>query len=125
MKLLDRIKRDAQRFTSNSNEFGCEVTITTRDGITSATVNAITTKHHLGVSTDGNMVNALISHFTVSEKLLNDAGFVTRDLNNKVNIKGFRTKTVFDTVIEEFEIKQVHPDEKLGLILCILGEYKP
>lgn len=116
MALIDDIQNDAIRITSNLNEFGTSVNFKAPTSET-ITITAIWNKHHLGVDTDGNMVNSMKASVSFSESLM--VGYPVRkngivDLNNHIiTVKGIKYKT-----------RQWFPDETLGLIVVILEYFK-
>lgn len=123
--ILDRIKKDARRIISDKNGFAVEIKISTPDGDVEKTIAGLATKHHLGVDTDGNMVNARNAHCSFSEKDLIAAGYPARhETTGEIDLKDHIVSwaDITDTV-KDYVIKQVHPDETLGIILCILAEY--
>jgi len=126
MSLMDLIKADAQKFTSNTGEFGVSITFTGVDSPPSvATIAGTTTKHHLGADREGAPVNLKTESCTVAEKLLTDVDYPVRDANRKVNMKGHKVRWIDGNGTElNYIIDQSFPDEKLGLIVFVLGDCK-
>ena len=87
-------------------------------------MNGLAIKHHLTIDTDGSNTNTMNAHCTVSESLLTDAGYTVRNAQNEVDMKDHLVKYIDSTGIEgEYVIKQCFPDETVGVITFILGDY--
>jgi hypothetical protein len=72
------------------------------------------------------IVNTRNAHINISEAELIAAYFPTRNGAGEVNIKGCVIKVADSTGIEkEYVITQAHPDETVGVLVCLLGDYKP
>ena len=126
MGLMDQILADVKRITTDaSGGFAIPVTFSTKEGA-SVTVNAIHSKIHLAVDNEGNFINSTKSHVGVSELVLNEKGYVTRDAKNNCILKDHRVNLVdiATKVPMKYIINQVFPDETTGLIVCILGDFK-
>lgn len=127
MGLLDDIKEDIADITSNSDDgYGVELTFTTQDDLNTAVINGLHTKHHLAIDAEtGKLVNTKNAHASFSEQLLVDQGYPVRGTDGLVRMKGDRvaakdsTGTVFTYIIRE-----AYPDETIGFIVIILGEYE-
>jgi len=118
MSLLDTIKSDIQSITSNLNEFGVSIVLTSPNGAIT-TLNGIHTKHHLGIDTDGNMVNSKKASIAFSETFLN-----CRNSNEEVALTNYRVSVKDSTgIVKEYIVQQWFPDETIGLIVCILEDY--
>ena len=57
MGLINQIQNDVLRFTTNLNEFAVDILLVAKTSQT-LSIKGIHTKHHLGIDTDGNMVNS-------------------------------------------------------------------
>lgn len=120
MNILNRARRDAQRITSNAdNGFAVSALFTAPNNAT-ATVNVIHSKHHMGIDTDGNLVNSRNAHINVAEALLLAAGYPVRT-EGQVYLTNHRVDIADSTgVVKKYVVKQWMPDETLGTILLIL-----
>lgn len=118
MSLLDTIKADIESITSNSNDFGVSITIISPTNV-STTLTGIHTKHHLGIDTDGNMVNSKKASIAFSEKFLS-----CRNSNEEVSLTNYRVEVKDSTgIAKNYIVQQWFPDETIGLIVCILEDY--
>ena len=121
---MDQIRLDALAITTNANEFGAPIVFVAPGGQT-VTINGRTKKIHLRFDYEGNAVNAKDASITVAEKALVDAGYVVRNANSEVNLYNHKVSWVDSTgASATYAIKQTFPDESVGLIVCILGDFK-
>lgn len=122
MNIIDRARRDMQRFTGNTvNGFAQTLVFTPPTGAT-ATVPGLHTKHHMDANNDGRLVNTKQMHVSCAEKALTDAGYTTR-VNGQCSFKGHKV-TVSDAAgTHTYKVQEWFPDEQLGLIVFILGDY--
>lgn len=123
MSLIDLCKRNWQRFTSDANGFGVAITITSLQNDVVELVG-LATKHHIGIDTDGNLVNTKNAHVSFAEKLLTDANYPVRDASGEVNLKGHKIAYKDSTGnSKNYIIREWFPDETVGMITCILGDF--
>lgn len=126
MSLVDQAQQDMQQITTNLNEFGVNITLKTPDGSATASVVGLHTKHHMAFDPDGVMVSAKTASVAIAEQQLIDAGFPNiRNANNEVNLN----KTLVDVAdstgaVKNYVANRVYPDEMIGLLVFILGDYK-
>lgn len=123
MGLSDQAIADWQKISSDTAGFGVSMTFRSAGGTHTATVSGLFTKHHLSVDGQGIAVNARHASVSIAEKLLTDAGYPTRTYG-RVTLKD-HTVSVADSsgTTYTYTVQQWHPDEKLGCILIILGDY--
>lgn len=120
---LERARADWIRFSTGGG-FEVDLTFETPSGSVTKTVQGIGMKHHLSVDSEGVNVNQLNAHITVSENELIDAGYPVRNGSDIVDLKDHKLRYADSTGVEkEYLIKQTYPDETVGMITCILGEY--
>lgn len=125
MGLIDIINRDIRKITTNLNGFGVAIKVTTPDNVTSVDIVGLHTKHHLGIDTEGNQVNTKNAHIAISEQVLIDLAYPVRNLSNEVDLKGHKIIVKDSTGSNRnYVIREWFPDETIGLIVCILGDYK-
>ncbi|MBL4810566.1 MAG: hypothetical protein JKY43_10980 [Phycisphaerales bacterium] len=123
MGLIDQAKKDIEQITSNLSDFGVQLTLTA-PGSEIASVIGIHAKHHTGFDAEGFPVNSKIASVAISEQFLLDQGYPTR-INGEVNLKKHIVKAKDSTGIEQiYVIREFFPDETIGLIVCILGDYE-
>lgn len=124
MSLLDTAKASIKRITTDTNGFGVSMVLIAPSGAT-ATVAGLHTKHHINVDTDGATVNSKNAHVSISEEVLTALGYPVRNADREVNLKGHRVNVADSTgVVKNYVIQEWFPDESVGLIVCILGDYE-
>ena len=118
MGLIDNINADIASITSNLNEFGVSIEIVSPNGVPT-TINGIHTKHHLGIDTDGNMVNSKKASIAFSEVF-----YPCRNSGGEVDLKNYKVNVKDSTgFTKNYIVQQWFPDETIGLIVCILEDY--
>jgi len=124
MGILDQARIDTQRITTDLNGWAVAITFTDLEDEV-VTINGLHTKHHLGIDTDGNMINSKNAHISFSELEIDANGYVIRNSNQEVSLKNKRV-TVKDStgIAKDYVIKESYPDETIGLIVCILGDFE-
>lgn len=126
MGLMDQAKADWQQISSNTDEWGKDIIFTTPDGLITATVAGIHSKHHISIDPGtGGIVNGKNAHISVSEQLLIDANYPVRNSKLEVDFKNHKVEVLDSTdVSKKYVIREWFPDETIGVITCILGDFK-
>ncbi len=121
---LERAKTDVKRFSQG--EFSAEISLTSKDGVETATVKGLISKHHLQIDPDtGNPVNAKNVHVSIVESVILDdnPNYPTRNSDGEIDL--------FNHLIEfadasgtsfKFRVDEVMPSETFGLIVFTLGQ---
>lgn len=125
MGIRERAIADAQRITGNkTGGAGVDLRFVSKgNSPVTANVVGLHTRHHLSINTEGNVTNDLNAHASVSEALLVAAGYPVRNGQNFVTLKDdFLYATDSAGIERKYKIAQVHPDESMGLIRCILQD---
>ena len=126
MGILDQARSDVQSILSDLGGFALEVILKTPDEATVVSVIGHHTKHHLPMEFEGVMVDVKTASIAVAEKQLIDQGFPNiRNAAGDVTLN----KTLCDVkdstgVLKNYVVLQVFPDEMLGILIFILGDYK-
>lgn len=124
MGLFEQAKKDIEQITSNQNEWGVPITFVNKD-CESVVITGVHAKHHLGIDTDGNAVNAKKATISFSEKYLIDANYTIRNSANEVDLNGHRIFVKDSTGTTcQYQVQNVFPDETIGLITCTLEDYE-
>lgn len=125
MGLNERARQDMQRYTSDKNGFGVDITLISPDDVT-VTIVGLSTTHHLAIDQmSGEVVSSKTASVSFAEAIATAAGYTVRDAKGEVSLKGHRVETKDSTdIVKKYVINKVIPDEKLGLIVCILGDYE-
>lgn len=125
MSLTDIAKADWKRFTGDVDGWGTAIKFTTPDGLTSVDVVGLAVKHHISVDTEGLAVNGKNAHVSISEELLTAASYTVRNAELEVSLEGHRVEWKDSTeVLKKYVIRESYPDEKVGMIVCILGDFE-
>lgn len=123
-KLFDLAKRDAKFFVTKGG-FQEEIILETPVGDKSISITGFATKHHINFDTDGSPVNAKNVHITVSETDLVLSNYPTRNAKGEISLLNHRV--IFkDSSGEDrrYKVNEQFPDETLGLIVLILGDFR-
>ena len=124
MGLTQQAKDDWQRFTSDPDLFGISIDFEALT-LEKATVVGLANKHNIGIDSEGNLMNSKNAHVSVAEKLLTDTGYPVRNADGEVDIKGHRVDYIDSTgVSKKYVIQESFPDETVGMIVCILGDFE-
>ena len=121
-EILNMAREDIIEITSEGG-FQTDVTVITKDKVTTVIVPAIAMKHHMAFDTEGQKLNSEQAHVSISESKLIDAVFPVR-VDGDVSMIGAIVKYKDSTDIEgEYEVSESYPDETLGLIVLILSRH--
>lgn len=126
MGLNDLARVDWRRITTNKDRgFGVDITFKTPDLFTELAVIGLATNHSLSIDNDGNPVQSKNVHVTISETLFSDASYPVRNSDNEVDLTGHLVSYADSTgVVKDYIVLQQFPDETVGVITCILGDFK-
>ena len=85
-------------------------------------LKGLTSKHWLQLDSDGSPINAKNVHLNLIEKDIQELGFETRGKNGNVNLLDYYVIVQDSTNnYKKYQVKEVYPNESLGLIVFILG----
>lgn len=125
MGLTEQAQSDFSRFTSDTvSGFAKAITFTAPNSGPVVIVNGITTKHNFEINEEGKSVNAKKASITVSESLLVAQSYPVRNESNEVNLTGHKVSWKDSNSVCQYMIREWFPDETLGLITCILGDFE-
>jgi len=115
----------AKTFTTDSNHWGVEMTFTAPTAET-VTFNGLHVRHNTRYDQEsGALVSGRNASVTVSESELTDASYPVRDADDDVSLLNHRVSVADSTTtVREYVIREWFPDEKLGIIVCILGDFE-
>lgn len=117
-------KRDAKRFVT-SGGFEESITLTTPSRDKSFSLTGFATKHWINFDTDGNPVNSKNVHICIDEDLLVLNGYPVRNAKGEISLLGHLVAFVDSSgESKSYVVRENFPDETLGLIVCILNDYK-
>lgn len=119
--ILNRAIRDARRYVERGG-FQTEITLTTPDGMTSHTFDAMATRHHYNVDSEGYEINSTNVYVTIMYQRLVELEypFLT---DNEVNLYNHTVSYIdISGLSKSYKIKDTRPDEVLGDIVCTCSE---
>lgn len=123
MSLIQAAQNDIKKITANLSEFALDVQLIKPNGDIVA-IKAVHTKHHVGLDSDGIPVNAKTASIAFSEYNLPE-GVSIRNAKNEVVLKNWKCNVIDSTgVVKNYVIREWFPDEMIGLIVCILGDFE-
>lgn len=123
--MIETAAASVKRIRQDPNGFTKSIQFTSNDGLTTVTIRGMASVIHLGVDNQGEFVNTRKAHISIVESSLTDVGFPTRDSNGALTLKGNRVNVVDSTGnVEQYVIREVYPDEAMGLMVCILGDFQ-
>lgn len=126
MSILEKARRDMQQIVESDSGFATDVVLTRPDNSQSIEIRAFASTHRISVNPEtGQLINAKNVHFSVSESTLQDSSYSVRNASNEVALKGHLITFTDSAGIERtYSINEAWPDETLGLIVCMLGDYE-
>jgi hypothetical protein len=126
MGLAEQAIEDNMDITSNEDDFAIPVILESPDGII-AELAGLSTKHKQTlVSDDNRITNSTRVAVAINERNITKANpdYPVRE-NGVVSLKDhFASLKFVDHELTKYIVMEVFPDEKLGLIVLLLGEYK-
>ena len=123
--LFDIVKRDAKQFV-NSGGYEVDLQIITPDNNLTINITGWAVKHSGSFDTDGNQVNTKNVRATVDESVLIANGISVRNTRDEVSLLKYKVSFIDSTGnLKNYIVRENLPDENLGLIVLILGDYKP
>lgn len=124
MGMLEQAQADIKRIRTDPAGFTKSLAFTSPDG-QQATIYGMFAKIHMATDTDGNAVNVKKAHVSVSESALTDLGYTTRDAGNLCTLKNHKVLVTDSTgVVYSGIIREIFPDDTIGLIVCFLGDFE-
>lgn len=120
--ILQAAIQDAKKFTT-SGGFETDIIIENPPGSIQANLKGLAAKHHISFDTEGNPINSKNVHISIDENQLVASNYPVR-VNNEISLLGHKITYADSTGnTRQYLIEQTLPDEVLGLIVCILGDY--
>ena len=122
--LLGKARRDSKKYVT-AGGFQEDITLVTPDGSTTLQTTGFASKHWINFDTDGNAINAKNAHICVDQDELEVANYPYLK-GEEVHLYKHRVTTKDSSgENKQYVVKEHYPDETLGLIVCILGDYEP
>lgn len=122
-KLLRKARLDARKIMAG--EFSEQILLSTPDNSLVISTDGLASKHHINFDTDGLPVNSKNAHICLDENDLVNKGYNVRDSQAEVDLINHRIDVKDSTGLNrQYVIKETFPDETLGMITCILGDFE-
>jgi hypothetical protein len=124
-RLLDLARRDTARIVSDPNGFTSVATFYPPEG-DPVVMDVLHTKHHFGFDEEARKwANTKNAHLSFAESLAVSLGYIIRNAQREVFLQKHKV-VVADSTGQEwtYRIEQWFPDETVGLICCILGDWE-
>jgi len=122
-KFLNRARRHAKKYVTRSG-WQEDIILESADGMYRINTVGFVSKHWINFDTDGNAANSKNAHICLDEDLLIAASYPVRNSDQEVFLRKHKVITKDSTGIEKnYVVNEWFPDETLGLIVCILGDY--
>ena len=119
--LLARARQDAKKIVTNLG-FQSDVFLINPLSMAFIQLKGLTSKHWIQFDTDGSPINAKNVHLNLVEEDIQALGFETRGKNGNVKLIDYYVIVQDSTnVYKNYQVKEVYPNESLGLIVFILG----
>lgn len=121
-RFINMVRRDSKRIVSGSG-WTIDIVLTDAGG-TSYSVKATYKKHWSTMDNDGVPMRGKNATITVSEADLADKGYPVRNDSGEIDMAN-HTVNFADSSgdTSDYYIQNTLPDETLGIIVCILGDY--
>jgi hypothetical protein len=125
MGLLDRARKDARKILGDLAGWATMLTFTSPGGEVT-TINGTFFKRNVAVlSGDGTPSNARQIHITFAEAEMIAAYYDIRNTAGVVDLQDHLVSCADSTgVAHSYVIREWHPDETLGIVRCMLGDYE-
>ncbi len=122
-KLLQLAKRDAKFFV-NKGGFQETITMVTPSNDKTISLTGLATKHWINFDTDGMPVNSKNVHVCIDESKLIELSYPTRNAKGEIALLKHKVSFADSSgLIKNYIVRENFPDETLGLIVLILGDY--
>ena len=119
--LLAQARKDAKHVVTKLG-FQNDVFLINNLSMNFIQLKGLTSKHWLQLDSDGSPINAKNVHLNLIEKDIQELGFETRGKNGNVNLLDYYVIVQDSTNnYKKYQVKEVYPNESLGLIVFILG----
>lgn len=119
--LLAQARKDAKHVVTKLG-FQNDVFLINNLSINFIQLKGLTSKHWIQFDSDGSPINAKNVHLNLIEKDIQELGFETRGKNGNVNLLDYYVIVQDSTNnYKKYQVKEVYPNESLGLIVFILG----
>ena len=122
--LFKLVKRDAKFFINDAG-YQIDLELITKDDSKTINITGWGVKHNISFDSDGNQVNTKNVRATVDEQVLLDLNYPVRNGRGEVSLIGHKVNFKDSSgVLRNYIVRENFPDENIGIIMLILGDYK-
>lgn len=122
--LILQLARQMSKRIVTSLGFEEDIKLSNIDESLTIEIKGFATKHHINYDGDGNPINSQNAHLCITEDDLIKLSFPYRNQNGKIGLKQCKVLVKDSSGIEKkYIVIENFPNETLGLIVLILGEY--
>jgi hypothetical protein len=120
---LERARNDWKRLVTTGG-FEIDINLMPKGQNNEYSIKGLFSKHHVSLNSEGLQVNGENIRITIIEADLVALGYPYRNNLDKVSMfNHFATFTDSSGLLKTYKIKEVYPDETVGVITCILSNY--
>jgi len=126
MGILDRARADARRILSNLNGWATALHFENPANDQQADINGTFFRRTVLINDqEGTPVNTRMAHITFAEADFTPDYYEIRNAAGVVHMEGHLVSCMDSTgTLSTYIIREWHPDETLGIIRCMLGDYQ-
>lgn len=119
--MIERAQSAVKKYRTDPGGFTKRITITKADGSFSAYVYGMHSKINMLTQTLDNAVHSKQAYVSIAEDALNDVGYPVRNSDGEVSLMNDLIMVADSTGTQcKYKIREVIPDETLGLLVCFL-----
>jgi hypothetical protein len=109
----------------NKTGYQEEIEMSTPDRSLTINITGWAVKHHISFDSDGNQVNTKNARATIDEAVLVAKGYPVRNANQEIAlVRHLVSYKDSSGIVKNYYVRESFPDETLGMICLILGDYK-
>jgi len=109
---------------SSSGGFEEDIEMISPNGGLTISFKNLHSKHHLRFDSDGNAINSMTAHVSVSRKLLDDLNYPYKNSKGKPDFEGHIVNVSDSAEIKKYVVTEFLPSETFGVFVLILGNCK-
>ena len=122
--LFDLVKRDAKR-AINSGGYQVDIEIKTPDNSRTENITGWAVKHWNSFETEENIAHTKVVRATIDEEVLVSLGYPVRNAKGEIRLIDHKVSYADSSgITKTYIVRENWPDENLGLIVLILGDFK-
>ena len=121
--IFQAMKADAKKIIT-AGGFEVDINLSTPSGDMTLQITGLASKHHLSFDSDGSTMSSKNAHCCVSEEALSAENYPVRNASQEIDLKKHKVSFKDSSgVVKTYMVKDHYPNETLGLITLILGDW--